>query len=136
MMRLFNAKSTYVYLFCVYAMNALFLLFHAVKKPALPSATPFFLVVAPQVVGMLLLAVMALVATRKTSSALEKSVLVLTSVICLLFIADVAKSHGYKLTGPLYSHSVFVAVNCGTALLAGWRVVEVAVAERAEKRRR
>jgi Gpi18-like mannosyltransferase len=132
MMRLFRSKGTYIYLVCVYAINALFLLFHAVRKQAPLQTTPL-LTVVPQVIGMLLIAVIVLMAMRRTSSVLEKSVLVLTSAICVLFIASVVKSHGYNLPSPLYSHSVFVAVSCGAALLAGWRLLEVAVTERAEK---
>lgn len=122
MMRLFRAKSTYIYLFCVYALNAVFLLFHTVKNHA--SHTTPLTIVVPQVIGMLLLAVVALVAIRRTSSVIEKSVLVLTSVICLLFIAGVAESNGCDLPAPLHSHSVFVAVSCVAALLAGWRLLD------------
>ncbi len=82
---------------------------------------------------MLLLALVALMATRRTSSALEKSVLVLTSAICALFIASVGKSHGYNLPSLFYSHSLLVGVSCAAALLAGWRLFEVAVVESAEK---
>ena len=130
-MRLFRTKSTYVYLFCAYAINAVFLLFHTVKNHAPLHTTPLTIVV-PQVIGMLLLAVMALVAIRRTSSVIERSVLVLTSVICLLFIAGVAEWNGYDLPAPLHSHSVFVAVSCVAALLAAWRLLEVAVMERAD----
>jgi hypothetical protein len=131
-MRLFRAKSTYLYLFGVYAINALFLLFHNVKETAPLHTTPL-LIVVPQVTGMLLLAVIALMATQKTSSVLEKIILVLTSVICALFIASVVKARGYNMPSPLYSHSLFVAVSCVAALLAGWRLLDVALVERAEK---
>lgn len=131
MMRLFRAKSTYISLFCVYALNAVFLLFYTVKNHAPLHTTPLTIVV-PQVIGMLLLAVIALVAIRRTSSVIERSVLVLTSIICLLFIAGVAESIGCDLPAPLHSHPVFVAVSCVTALLAAWRLLEVAAMERAD----
>jgi 4-amino-4-deoxy-L-arabinose transferase-like glycosyltransferase len=128
-MRLFKGKGTYIFVFCVYAVNALFLLFHTVKTP--PLHTTSLTIVVPQVIGMSLLAVIALVAIRRTSSAIERGVLVLTSVICALFVARVAESNGCDLPALLYSHSVFVVVSCVAALLAGWRLLEVAVTERA-----
>jgi uncharacterized membrane protein len=123
-MRLFRAKSTYVYLFCVYAINALFLLFHAAKKHVPLHATPL-LIVASQVVGMVLLAVLAFFATRRASSGLEKCVLVLTGSICLLFVAGGLREYGSSLPSPLHLHSVFVVTSCATALLAGWRTLQV-----------
>lgn len=124
-MRLFRAKSTYIYLSCVYAINALFLLFHTVKKHAeLHTATPLLIVIS-QVIGMLLLAVVAFVAVRSTSSRLEKCVLVLTGGICLLFVAGVFPEYGYGLPSLLRLHSVFVVTSCATALLAGWRTLQI-----------
>jgi hypothetical protein len=131
-MRLFRAKSTYTYLFCVYAINAVFLLFHTVKNHAAPFHPTPWTIVVPQVVGMLVLGVMALVAIRRTSSVIEKSVLFLTTVICLLFIAGVAESHGIELPAPLHSHSAFVGASCITAVLAGWRLLEVVMTKRAD----
>lgn len=125
-MRLFRAKSTYVYVFCVYAINALFLLFHATKKSMPTHRTPFVSIVVPQVTGMLLLGVLASLATRKTSSILEKCVLISTTIICLLFVVSVLPEYGYNLPGPLLNYSVFVAVSCVAALLAGWRMLEIA----------
>jgi predicted neutral ceramidase superfamily lipid hydrolase len=123
-MRLFRAKSTYVYLFCVYAINALFLLFHSVKKYAPLHATPLLIAVS-QVLGMVLLAVLAFFAIRRTSSGLEKCVLVLTGSICLLFVAGVLSEYGYSLPSPLHLHSAFVVTSCATALLAGWRTLQI-----------
>ncbi len=123
-MQLFKAKSTYVYLFCVYAINALFLLFHAVKKHAPLRTTPPSIVVS-QVIGMVLLAVLAVFAIRRTSSGLEKWVLVLTGTICLLFVVGVLPEYGYGLSVAPDLHSVFVATSCATALLAGWRTLQI-----------
>lgn len=123
-MRLFRAKSAYVYLFCVYALNALFLLFHTVKKHVPLHATPLLIVVS-QVIGMALLAVLAFWAIRRTSSGLEKCVLVLTGSICLLFVAGVLPEYGYGLPISLHLHSVFVVTSCAAALLAGWRTLQI-----------
>jgi hypothetical protein len=123
-MQLFRAKSTYVYLFCVYAINALFLLFHTVKKHAPLRTTPPLIVVS-QVISMVLLAAMAFFAIRRTSIGLEKCVLVLTGSICLLFVAGVLPEYGHGLPSALHLHSVFVATSCATALLAGWRTLQV-----------
>jgi hypothetical protein len=119
----------YVYAFCIYALNALFLLLHAAKKSMPVHRTPFLPIVVPQVVGMLFLGILASLATRRTSRALEKCVLILTTVICLLFVGSVLPEYGYNLPIPLYSHSVFVAVSCAAALLAGWRMLEIAITE-------
>lgn len=121
-MQLFRAKSTYVYLFCVYAINALFLLLHTVKKHAPLRTTPPLIVVS-QVIGMVLLAVLAFFAIRRTSIGLEKWVLALTASICLLFVAGVLPEYG--LPSAPHLHSVFVATSCATALLAGWRTLQI-----------
>jgi len=124
-MRLFRAKMTYVCVFCIYAINALFLLLHAAKKSIPTHRTPFVSIVLPQVIGMLLLAVLAFVAVRKTSSSVEKWVSVLTGIICLLFVAGVLSEFGYRLPSPLRLHTAFVALSCAAAVLAGWRMFQV-----------
>lgn len=126
-MRLFRAKRTYVYVFSVYAINAAFLLSHAVKKSMPAHRALFMPIVVPQVIGMLLLGVLASLATRKTSSVLEKCVLILTTIICFLFVVSLLPEYGHNLPSPLHNDSVFVAVSCAAALLAGWRMLEVAM---------
>lgn len=123
-MQLFRAKSTYIYLFCVYAINAFVLVFHAAKKPPHMHPTPTLIVVS-QVIGMLFLATLAFLAIRRTSSGLEKCVLVLTGGICLLFVAGRLPEYGYGLPSQLHLHSVFVVTSCTTALLAGWRTLQI-----------
>jgi hypothetical protein len=124
-MRLFKEKGTYVYVFCVYAINALFLVSHAMKKSAPTHKSPLLFIVIPQVIGMLLLAVVASFSTRRTSNALEKCILILTSIICVLFVASVFSTLGYDVPRFLVSYSAFVVVSCAAALLAGWRTVEI-----------
>ncbi len=123
-MQLFRTKSTYVYLFCVYAINASFLLLHTAKKRA-PLRTAPSLIIISQVIGMVFLAVLAFLAVRRTSIGLEKGVLVLTGSICLLFVAGVLPEYGYDLPGTLHLHSIFVATSCAAALLAGWRTFQI-----------
>lgn len=121
-MRLFKAKSTYVYLFCVYAINALFLLFHTVNKHPPVHTTPPLIVVS-QVIGMVFLAALAFFAIQRTSIGLEKWALALTGSICLLFVAGVLPEYG--LPSAPHLHSVFVATSCATALLVGWRTLQI-----------
>jgi hypothetical protein len=128
-MRLFRAKRTYVYIFCVYAVNALLLSVHGVRRSMPTHRAPLLSIVVPQVIGMLFLAALASVATRRTSSFLEKCVLGLTAIICLLFVAGVMHDYGYYLPLPLHSRSVFVAASCAAALLAGWRMLQIAGAD-------
>ncbi len=123
-MRLFRAKSTYIYLFCVYAINAFVLLFHNAKKPPQAHPTPTLIVVS-QVIGMLFLATLAFLAIRRTSSRLEKCVLVLTVGICLLFVVGLLPEYGYGLPSQLHLHSVFVVTSCMTVFLAGWRTMQI-----------
>ncbi len=122
-MQLFRAKSTYIYLFCVYAINAFVLLLHTAKKPPQMHPTPTLIVVS-QVIGMLFLATLAFLAIRRTSSELEKCVLVLTGGICLLSVAGRLPEF-YGLPSQLHLHSVFVVTSCTTALLAGWRTLQI-----------
>lgn len=123
----------YVYVFCVYAITALFLLSHTVKRSVPAHRGALFSIVIPQVIGMSLLAVMASVATRRTSNILEKCALVLTGIICLLSVVSVFPKFGYDVPGPLIDHSVFVTISCAAAVLAGWRMVQVVTDKRNEQ---
>lgn len=129
-MRLFKAKGLYIYVFCVYAINALFLLFHHGKKSTPTDGAVGLSIALPQVIGMLFLAVVASLATRRTSSVLERCVLILTSIICLLFVASVLPKFGYNPPRPLHDYSIFVAVSCLAALLAGWRMLQLVMTDK------
>lgn len=129
-MRLFKAKRLYIYVFCVYAINALFLLFHYGKKSAPTDGAVGLSIVVPQVIGMLFVALVASLATRRTSSILERCILILTSIICLLFVASVLPKFGYNPPSPLRDYSIFAAVSCLTALLAGWRMLQLVMSDK------
>jgi hypothetical protein len=129
-MRLFKENKMYVYAFCVYALNALFLLLHSVGKSTPTHKLPAFSVLVPQCVCMLLIAVIAFAAIRKTSSAVEKTVLVLTGILCLLFLFNVVSQLGFSWASFPFSHVVFVSISCAAALLAGWRALEIAASFR------
>jgi len=124
-MRLFKDRSTYVYASCVYAANALFLALHTAKKTALAPGGPPFSIVVPQVIGMSLLAIIAWIATRRTSSVLERCVLTLTGIICLLSVASAVRKFDINVSPMLIDHSVFVVVSWAAAFLAAWRTVQV-----------
>jgi hypothetical protein len=124
-MRLFKENKIYAYAFCVYALNALFLLQHSVRKSTPTHKLPAFSVLVLQCICMLLIAVIAFAAIRKTSNAVEKTVLVLTGIICLLFLLNVISQLGFSWASFPFSHVVFVSISCAAALLAGWRALEV-----------
>jgi glucose uptake protein GlcU len=127
-MRLFKTRRMYVYAACVYGLNALYLVVHSVKKTIPIHRTPSLSIVLPQAIGMLLLAILALAAIRKTSSAIEKSVLTLTGAICILFLMSVLYALGCSWADFPFSHLMFVAISCAAALLASWRVLQVPTA--------
>lgn|SRR5215469_1638012 len=124
-MRLFDAKSTYVYIFCAYALNALFLLLHSPKVPTSSYESSNFLIVVPKIVGMIFGAVLSFASIRKTSSLIEKTVLILTGLLCLLVLASVLPKVGYEWANFSFSHSIFVIVSCVAAVLAGIRALQV-----------
>jgi len=132
-MRLFKEKKMYVYVFCVYAITALFLLLHTVKKSVPVHRDALLSIVIPQVIGMSLLAVMASLATRRTSNILEKCALVLTGIVCVLSVVSVFPKFGYDVPTLLIDHSVFVTVSCAAAVLAGWRMLQVVTEKRNEQ---
>jgi hypothetical protein len=132
-MRLFREKKMYVYVFCAYAITALFLLSHTVKKSEPAHGGALLSIVIPQVIGMSFLAVIAFLATRRTSNILEKCALILTGIICLLSVVSVLPKFGYDVPRLLIDHSVFVAVSCAGAVLAGWRMFQVAAEKRNEQ---
>ena len=124
-MRLFDATSTYVYIFCAYALNALFLLLHSTNSPMSSHRSPDFLVLVPMIVGMTFGASLSFVSTRKTSSMIEKTVLILTGVLCLLFLISVLPKAGYEWANFPFSHAIFVTVSCVAAVLTGIRVFQL-----------
>jgi hypothetical protein len=132
-MRLFKEQKMYIYVFCVYAITVLFLLSHTVKKSVPAHGGALLSIVIPQVIGMSFLAVIATLATRKTSNILEKCALILTGIICLLSVVSVFPKFGYDVPKPLIDHSVFVAVSCVVAVLAGWRMLQVVTDKRNEQ---
>jgi xanthine/uracil permease len=124
-MRLFRAKSTYIYAFCGYAISALFLLSHGTRKSLPAEGGVLLLIVIPQVIGMSLLAAMAFSATRRTSSILEKCALILTGILCLLSVVSVFPKFGYDVPRSVISHSAFVTVTCAAAVVTGWRMLQI-----------
>jgi glucan phosphoethanolaminetransferase (alkaline phosphatase superfamily) len=124
-MRLFDATSTYVYIFCAYALNALVLLLHTTKNPTSSHGSPDLLVLVPMILGMVFGALLSFVSIRKTSSRLEKTVLILTGVLCLLFLISVLPKAGYEWANFPFSHAIFVIVSCIAAVLTGIRVFQL-----------
>ena len=74
-MRLFKENKIYAYAFCVYALNALFLLQHSIRKSTPIHKLPALSVLVLQCICMLLIAVIAFAAIRRTSNAVEKTAL-------------------------------------------------------------
>jgi hypothetical protein len=124
-MRLFDATSTYVYIFCAYALNALVLLLHSTKGPISSNRPPDLLVLVPMIVGMMFGALLSFVWIRKTSSLIEKSVLMLTGVLCLLFLVSVLPEIGYEWANFRFSHLIFIIVSCVAAVLVGIRALQL-----------
>jgi hypothetical protein len=125
-MRLFRATSTYVYIFCAYALNALVLLLHSVRSPLSPHKPPDLLVLIPMVVGMAAGALFSFISIRSTTNLVEKTVLILTGVLCLLFLVSVLPEIGYEWASFPFSYAIFVIVSCAAAVLAGIRVLQLA----------
>lgn len=124
-MRLFDATSTYVYIFCMYALNALFLLLHSTKSPISSHRSLDLLVLVPMVVGMMFGAFLSFVSIQKTSNIIEKAVLILTGILCLLFLISVLPQVGYEWANFPFSHAIFVIVSCVAAVLTGIRVFQL-----------
>jgi hypothetical protein len=125
-MRLFKENRIYFYAFCVYGLNAFFLLFHSIRGSTQIHRIPNLLVLILECICMLLIVVLALASIGRTTSLVEKTVLILTSGLCLLFLLKVMSELGLRWASLPFSHGVFVAISCATALLAGWRAVVVA----------
>jgi hypothetical protein len=124
-MRLFDATSTYLYIFFAYALNALFLLFHSAKAPTSFHGPPDLLVLIPKVASMVFGVALSFASIRKTSSLIERVVLILTGALCCLFLVSVLSEVGFEWAGFPRSHSAFVIVSCAAAVLAGIRVFQL-----------
>jgi hypothetical protein len=124
-MRLFHERKLYAYAFGVYVINALLVSCHGHKPETLGRRPPLLSIVVPQIIGMLFLALLASLAARRTSSTLEKCVLILTAIICLLSVASVLPRFNYDLPKFLIQHLVFVIASYALAMLSGWRMTQV-----------
>jgi hypothetical protein len=124
-MRLFKTNQVYVYASCVYALNAIFLLCHSPKVSAPMHKTSPLFTVAPQMVGMALLAFLAFSYIRNTSSAIEKVVLLLTCILCVMFLAGSLSGFGFGWARIPSAHPIFVTISCAVALLATWRTLQI-----------
>jgi hypothetical protein len=125
MMRLFKETSTYVYIFLAYALNALFLLLHSAKEPLASPKPPDLLVFIPMIVGMMAGAVMSFVSIRNTSIFVEKGVLILTGLLCLLFVISTLPRLGYGWAAFPFSRPLFIVISCVAAVLVGVRVLQL-----------
>jgi hypothetical protein len=125
-MQLFEKTNTYVYIFCAYTLNALLLLFHSMKGSLASHKPPDLLVLVPMILGMGSGVLLSFVFIRRTSSLVEKAVLILTGVLCLLFLVSVLAEIGYEWADFPFSHAIFVLVSCAAAVLAGIRVLQLA----------
>jgi hypothetical protein len=128
-MRLFHDRKLYAYAFCAYVINALLVSYQGHKLETV-GRRPLLSIVVPQIIGMLFLALLASVATRRTSSILEKSILILTAMICLLSVASVLPKFNYDLPKFLIQHLVFVIASYALAMLSGWRMTQVLTRKR------
>jgi hypothetical protein len=63
---------------------------------------------------MILIAVIALTLMKKTSSAVEKTVLTLTSVLCLLFLLNAMSELGLRWASLPFGHAVFIGLTDST----------------------
>lgn len=124
-MRLFHERKLYAYAFGVYVINALLVSYHGHKPETLGRRPLLLSIVVPQIIGMLFLALLASLATRRTSSILEKCVLILTAIICLLSVASVLPRFNYDVPKFVIQHLVFVIASYALAMLSGWRMTQV-----------
>jgi hypothetical protein len=124
-MRLFKATSTYVYIFCAYVLNAIVLLLHSVKSSPSSHNPADLLVLIPMIVGMLAGAVMSFFSIRHTSIFVEKSVLILTGLLCLLFVISTLPGLGYEWAAFPFSRPLFIVISCVAAVLVGARVLQL-----------
>lgn len=71
---------------------------------------------------MFMIALLSILLIRHTSSVIERTVLILTSAICLLFVFDAIPQLTF---GSAYGSFVFLVISCMAALLASWRTAQV-----------
>jgi hypothetical protein len=123
-MRLFDATSTYVYIFGAYALNSLFLLVH-LRSPASLHGPPSLVVLLPKAVGMICGVAITFASMRKTTSFIERIVLVLTGLLCVFVLVGVLPELGYRWAAFPFSRMLFVVISCLATVLVGIRVLQV-----------
>ena len=124
-MRLFKATSTYVYIFCAYALNAIALLLHSERSSPSSHKPEDLLVLIPMIVCMMAGAIMSFVSIRNTSIVIEKCALILTGLLCLLFVISTLPGLGYEWAAFPFSRPLFIVISCAAAVLVGVRVLQV-----------
>ncbi len=124
-MQIFKTTRGYALVFSAYAFIALATLHNLFRKPGASITHSPFSTQIPEIVGMLCCAIVLPGLLRKTSNTIERVVLILTEVVCLLWLANVLPKAGLDWAVIPYEHYFSATLVCASALLAGVRLVGV-----------
>ena len=124
-MRIFKTTRGYALVFCAYALVALATVHNLFRNSGPLVTHSTFSIQLPAIVGMLCCAIVLPGLLRKTTNTLEKVILILTEVVCLLWLVNVLAKVGLAWAAIPCERYCSATLVCVAALLAGARLVDV-----------
>lgn len=121
-MRIFRTTRAYFLIFFLYLSNALFVFSHSTTGQNLLE--PAYVLI-PRIPGALLCAFLLLRLIRSTSNLIEKTVLILSAGIFVLFMANTLYELGYRWAVFPFRDSIAIIVSCAAAALTGIRLFQI-----------
>jgi hypothetical protein len=124
-MRILKTTRSYVLIFCTYALVALVSVRNLFRNSSHSVVPPPLSFQIPATVGMVCCAIALPGLLEKTSNTFEKTAIVLTEGVCILWLAGVLPKFGLAWAViPYYRYFLAILV-CVAAALVGVRLFEV-----------
>lgn len=126
-MQMFKTTRAYLVVFCLYILNALIVCYPLrANSQANPFVYSSYFLIA-NILGGLFCLMLFLSGIRKTSSLVEKFIMILSGLFFVLFITDNIHKLGYAWAFVPLRHSISAVVICAAAILTGIRLLQVLI---------
>ena len=125
-MQLFDSVGMYVFVFCLYALVGLQKLHELSKSPAVAITTRLSIREILLTLITICMAVCLIGLLRKTSSRIEQAVIILTEVLCVLWLANLLARFGIAWADIPHGRYLTATVDCVAAALIGVRTLQIA----------
>ena len=124
-MQLFDSAKVYIFVFCILTLSAMGKLNQLIRGIVYTSATGLTTRTFLLALITFVMAAYLLVLLRTISNSIEKVGIVLTEVLCVLWLGQLLTGLGARWADIPYGPAISTFFNCVVAVLAGVRAVQV-----------